>query len=190
MAKAPKGTNLTPTLVSRIAKKSASISTNKVKPSDLPHDIIIEAVQAVELIGYIADRNDNSVTIRHKKGHGSSSQLVSTFGQNQIISVLGNAGEHGSVLALIPTPVRVYQGFTLKFSGDTIIATSIETSEVIHINTRVPGHTVRCTVNETAAAKKYEKYGVTAAKKKDKAAVKPSKIKNGKKSKKGNDEDF
>jgi len=31
---------------------------------------------------------------------------------------------------------------------------------------------------------------VTAAKKKDKAAVKPSKIKNGKKSKKGNDEDF
>ncbi|QZE58891.1 hypothetical protein pEaSNUABM28_00334 [Erwinia phage pEa_SNUABM_28] len=167
MAKAPK-TSLTPTLVSRIAKKSGSIGTSKVKPSDLPHDIVMETVLPVELIGFITDRTENSVTIRHKKGHGSSAQIVSTFGPNQLLSVLGEAGSHGSVIALINAPVREYKGFNVKYKGSTLIATSVETGEVVEVNTALPGITVRATVNETAAAKKYGTPLPTKAKKLDK----------------------
>lgn len=170
MAKVTKGTSLTPTLASRIAKKSGSISTSKVKPADLPHDILIETVQAVELIGFITDRTENSVTIRHKKGHGSASQIISTFGPNQILAVLGEAGQHGSVTALINSPVREYKGFTVKYVGSMIHATSVETGEVIHVNTALPGFTVRPTVNENAAAKKYGTAAPTKAKKADKPA--------------------
>lgn len=178
MAKVTKGTSLTPTLVSRIAKKSGSISTSKVKPADLPHDILIETVQAVELIGFITDRTENSVTIRHKRGHGSSAQIVSTFGPNQILSVLGEAGSHGSVIANISAPVREYKGFTVKFVGNFIHATSVETGEVVHINTALPGYNVRPTVNETAAAKKYGTAAPVKAKKADKGdkGGKPAKL--------------
>ena len=192
MSKAQKNTNLTPTLTSRIAKKSGSIGTSKVKPSELPHDILIESVHAVELIGFITDRTENSVTIRHKKGHGSASQIVSTFGLNQILSVLGEAGSHGSVTALVASPVREYKGFKVKYVGAMIHATAVETGEVIHINTALPGHTVRATVNETAAAKKYGTPAPTKAKKGDTKSAKPAKAdkkaKGGKK--KGGDEDF
>ncbi|QZE58204.1 hypothetical protein MPK70_gp328 [Erwinia phage pEa_SNUABM_33] len=175
MAKVTKGTSLAPTLASRIAKKSGSISTSKVKPAELPHDILIETVQAVELIGFITDRTDNSVTIRHKKGHGSSAQIISTFGPNQILSILGDAGQHGSVTALVNAPVREYKGFTVKYVGAMIHATSVETGEVIHINTALPGFNVRPTVNENAAAKKYGTAAPTKAKKGDKAD-KPAKL--------------
>lgn len=190
MAKASK-TSLVPTLVSRIQKKSGSIGTSKVKPSDLPHDILIESVHAVELIGFITDRTDNSVTIRHKRGHGSSAQIVSTFGPNQTLAILGETGTHGSVIAQISAPVREYKGFKIKYVGNMIHATSIETGEVIHINTNLPGYTVRPTVNETAAAKKYGIAAPAKVKKGDKGA-KPAKAdkkaKGGKK--KGGDEDF
>lgn len=175
MAKVTKGTSLTPTLASRIAKKSGSISTSKVKPADLPHDILIETVQAVELIGFITDRTENSVTIRHKKGHGSASQIVSTFGPNQILAVLGEAGQHGSVTALINAPVREYKGFNVKYVGAMIHATSVETGEVVHINTALSGFTVRATVNENAAAKKYGIAAPAKAKKADKGD-KPAKL--------------
>ena len=168
MAKAIKSSNLSPTLISRIQKKSGSIGTSKAKPSELPHDILIETVQAVELIGFITDRTENSVTIRHKRGHGSSAQVVSTFGPNQTLSVLGEAGGHGSVIALINAPVREYKGFTIKYKGATIVATSVETGEVIEVNTALPGFTVRATVNATAAAKKYGTPAPTKAKKLDK----------------------
>lgn len=169
MAKAPKSTSLVPTLAQRIAKKSGSIGTSKVKPSELPHDILIESVHAVELVGFITDRTETSVTIRHKRGHGSSAQIVSTFGMNQVLSVLGEAGSHGSVTALISAPVREYKGFKVKYIGAMIQATSVETGEVIHINTALPGHTVRPTVNETAAAKKYGTPAPAKADKKDKS---------------------
>lgn len=188
MAKASKNTNLTPTLVSRIAKKSGSISTSKVKSSDLPHDIVIEALQAVEIIGFITDRTENSVTIRHKRGFGSSAQIVSTFGPNQILSVLGEAGSHGAVVANIIAPVREYKGFKVKYVGNMIHATSVETGEVIHINTALPGFNVRPTVNENAAAKKYG----TSAPEKAKKGAKPAKADKKAKGKKakGSDEDF
>ena len=178
MAKATKSNSLVPTLAQRIAKKSGSISTSKVKPADLPHDILIESVHAVELIGFITDPTDTSVTIRHKRGHGSSAQIVSTFGPNQILSVLGEAGTHGSVTALISAPIREYKGFTVKFVGNFIHATSVETGEVVQINTALPGYTVRPTVNETAAAKKYGTAAPVKAKKADKAdkGGKPAKL--------------
>lgn len=186
MAKATKGTNLVPTLVSRIAKKSGSIGTSKVKPSDLPHDVVIETVQAVELMGFITDRTENSVTIRHKRGHGSSAQIVSTFGPNQLLSVLGEAGGHGSVIALINAPVREYKGFNVKFKGTTIVATSVETGEQVEVNTNLQGFTVRATVNETAAAKKYGTPAPTKNKKADKSSDKKAgkTLKAGKPSKK------
>ncbi|QYW03288.1 hypothetical protein pEaSNUABM14_00329 [Erwinia phage pEa_SNUABM_14] len=189
MAKATKSTNLVPTLVSRIAKKSGSIGTSKAKATDLPHDILIESQHVVEIIGYITDRSANHVTLRHKKGHGSSSQIVSTFGPGQLLTVLGEAGSHGSVRALITAPVCELKGFTIKYDGDTIIATSIETGEVIHVNTQLAGHTVRATVNETAAAKKY---GTPAPGKgkKDAKPAKADKAAKGGKKKKGSDEDF
>ena len=169
MSKVAKNSSLVPTLAQRIAKKSGSIGTSKVKPSELPHDILIESVHAVELIGFITDRTENSVTIRHKRGFGSSAQIVSTFGPNQILSVLGEAGTHGSVTALISAPIREYKGFKVKFVGTMIHATSVETGEVVQINTALPGYTVRPTVNETAAAKKYGTPAPAKAAKKDKA---------------------
>ncbi len=189
MAKAGKSTSLVPSLASRIAKKSGSIATSKVKPSTLPHDILIETVQAVELIGFICDRTEDSVTIRHKRGHGSSAQIVSTFGPNQLLSVLGEAGQHGSVIALINAPVREYKGFTVKYSGAMLQATSVETGEVVQINTALPGYTVRPTVNENVAAKKYGTPAPTKAAKGDKSAKASKPVKAGKK-KKGSDEDF
>ena len=178
MAKAPKSTNLIPTIVSRIAKKSGSISTTKVKATELPHDIIVETQHVVEIIGFITDRSANHVTLRHKRGHGSSAQIVSTFGPNQILSVLGEAGTHGSVTALISAPIREYKGFTVKYVGNFIHATSVETGEVVQINTALPGYTVRPTVNETAAAKKYGTAAPVKAKKADKAEKggKPAKL--------------
>ncbi|ARW58962.1 hypothetical protein HOS33_gp322 [Erwinia phage vB_EamM_Y3] len=155
MAKATKGTNLVPTIVSRIAKKAGSIGTTKVKPTDLPHDILIESVHASEIVGFITDRSATSVTIRHKRGHGSSAQIVSTFGPGQLLTVLGEAGSHGQVRAIVTAPVCELKGYTVKFDGAIIIATSIETGEVINVNTNLPGYTVRATVNENAAAKKY-----------------------------------
>ena len=191
MAKATKSNSLVPTLAQRIAKKSGSISTSKVKPAELPHDILIESVHAVELIGFITDRTDNSVTIRHKRGHGSSAQVVSSFGPNQLLTVLGEAGSHGSVRAMVSAPIVELKGFTVKFDGDTIIATSVETGEVINVNTALPGHTVRCSVSESAAAKKYGTAAPAKSKKADKADKKSAKpAKSSKKGKKGDTEDF
>lgn len=191
MAKAPKSTNLIPTIVSRIAKKSGSISTTKVKATELPHDIIVETQHVVEIIGFITDRSANHVTLRHKRGHGSSAQVVSTFGPNQLLTVLGEAGSHGSVRAMVSAPIVELKGFTVKFDGDTIIATSVETGEVINVNTALPGHTVRCSVSESAAAKKYGTAAPAKSKKADKADKKSAKpAKASKKGKKGDTEDF
>lgn len=176
-----KTSNLIPTLVSRIAKKSGAISTTKIKPSEYPHDILIESVHAVELIGFITDRTENSVTIRHKRGSGSSAQVISTFGPNQTLSVLGEAGGHGSVIALINSPIREYKGFKVKYKGNFIIATSIHTGEVIEINTALPGYTVRASVAESVATKKYGVEAPSKASKQDKSD-KPAKA--GKKAKK------
>lgn len=163
-----------PTRTDRISKKLASIATSLAKSTAMPHDIVINATQVYEVPGFITELTSDSITIRHKRGHGSSAQVLSTFPLSQVIERVGEAGKHGSITVINNSPVRVLKGQTVQIKGTQILATDFDTKEVTVINTNVAGVTVSMTVNETAAAKKYNIAAPTKAKKADKAA-KPAK---------------
>lgn len=166
---------LVQTRISRIIKKSKGISDSKTPQTALPHDITIEAIAPQELSGFILAIGPDSITMRHKRGAGSSKQIVSTFPNNTVLQRVGEANDYGQV-----TVVRAHQVFELKgqlveMSGDTILATDIQTGEVTHINTAIPGHTVSMVVDEVSAAKKYDLSAST--KKSPKAKAAKSKVK-------------
>lgn len=164
----------TPTRTDRISKKMGSIATSLAKASAMPHDIVINATQVYEVPGFITELTSDSITIRHKKGHGSSSQVLSTFSLTQVIERVGEAGSHGSITVISNVPVRQLKGQAVQVKGNQILATDFETKEVTVINTNVPGVSVSMSVNESAAAKKYNIAAPTKGKKADKAA-KPAK---------------
>ncbi|WOL24569.1 hypothetical protein fHeYen902_223 [Yersinia phage fHe-Yen9-02] len=175
--------SIVPTRLDRISKKSASIATGKAKASELPHDISISATQAHEVQGFILSITDNSVTLRHKRGFGSSKQIVSTFTSNQIIERVGDEGGVGQLLVVANMPVRELKGQKVSVKGNTITATDILSGEVTTINQNVPGFSVSMSVDESAAAKKYgiADSSAKSAKKSDKG---DKSAKSGKKAKK------
>ncbi|QQO90479.1 hypothetical protein pEaSNUABM5_00337 [Erwinia phage pEa_SNUABM_5] len=159
-----------PTRTDRLSKKLGSIATSLAKSSAMPHDIIITATQVHEVPGFITELTSDSVTIRHKKGHGSSSQVLSTFPLSQVIERVGEAGGHGSLTVIGNVPVRILKGQAVQVKGGQILATDFESKEVTVINTAIPGVSVSMSVNESAAAKKYNIAAPTKAKKSDKPA--------------------
>jgi len=161
-----------PKRLDRIAKKAASIITQKAKQSELAHDIVISARQAVEISGYILEITADSITMRHKKGHGSSKQVVSTFNNSQIVSRIGEVGDIGLVLAIVHAPVQVITGQTVKVKDGVIVATDIQTGEVTHVRTDIAGFDVQAVVDEAVAARKYGT--PVAVKKKKTDGEKPS----------------
>ncbi|AXG67034.1 hypothetical protein HOU08_gp308 [Dickeya phage vB_DsoM_JA29] len=191
MAKS-KSTSLVPKRIDRITKKAGAIAQVKSKQTDLAHDIEISTRGAHEVSGFVIETTaDGSVTIRHKKGAGSSKQIVSTFTKNQIISFIGEAGEMGQLLVDAYMVVQVIRGQTVKVKDDVIVATDIQTGEVTRIATNIPGYDVRAIVDEAVASKKY---GTPVASEKKKGAkaekiAKGGKDKSGKKKKKS-DENF
>lgn len=194
MAKVTKASNksLVPTRLDRVLKKAASVATGKVKAQELPHDIVISATQAHEVSGFILSVTDHAVTLRHKRGFGSSKQIVSTFTTNQIIERVGEADGVGQLLVVANLPVRELKGQKVTIKGDIIVATDINSGEVTTINKNIPGYSVAMSVDEAAAAKKY---GIADNSQKGKAAkadksAKPAKAEKAKGKKKSKDEDF
>ncbi|AXG66716.1 hypothetical protein JA33_311 [Dickeya phage vB_DsoM_JA33] len=182
MAKS-KSTSLVPKRIERITKKAGAIAQVKSKQTDLAHDIEISTRGAHEVSGFVIEVTaDDSVTIRHKKGAGSSKQIVSTFTKNQIISFIGEAGGMGQLLVDAYMVVQVIRGQTVKVKDDVIIATDIQTGEVTRIATNIPGYDVRAIVDEAVASKKY---GTPIAVEKKKGAGKVEKIAKGGKDKSG-----
>lgn len=161
----------TPTRIERISKKLGSLATSSAKANAMPHDIVISATQVYEVQGFITELTADSVTLRHKRGHGSSAQVLSTFPLSQVIERVGDTGTYGSIVVINNTPVRTLKGQTVSIKGSSIIATDFETKEVTVINTAIPGVAVSMSVNETAAAKKYN----IEAPKKNKSGDKSSK---------------
>lgn len=191
-----KSTSLVPKRIDRIAKKAGAIARVKSKQSDLAHDIEISSRSAHEVSGFIIDiTSDGSVTMRHKKGAGSSKQVVTTFTKNQIISFIGEVGEMGQALVDAYMPVQIIRGQTVKVKDDVMIATDIQTGEVTRVNTTVPGYDVRAVVDEAVAARKYgtpvatDKKKGSAPAKADKKSAKADKGGKDKKKKK-TDENF
>lgn len=173
-----KTTSITaPTRTDRISKKMGSIATSLAKANAMPHDIVINATQVYEVPGFITELTSDSITIRHKRGHGSSAQVLSTFPLHQVIERVGEAGSHGSITVINNVPVRTLKGQAVQVKGSQILATDFDTKEVTVINTNVAGVTVSMSVNETAAAKKYNIDAPTKGKKADKAgkSAKPAK---------------
>lgn len=157
-----------PTRTDRLSKKLGSIATSLAKANAMPHDIVISATQVHEVTGFITELTPDSVTIRHKRGFGSSAQVLSTFPLSQVIERVGEAGTHGSIVVIGNMPVRQLKGQSVQVKGTQIIATDFESKEVTIINTAVAGVSVSMSVNETAAAKKYNIAAPTKSKKADK----------------------
>lgn len=180
-----KNTSLVPTRVDRAAKKTSSISTVRAKAEKMPHDVTISAVQAVEIQGFILEITDFHISIRHKRGHGSSKQIVSTFPLNAVIERVGVAGEAGQILVMTHAPVRTLSGQYISIKGNTITATDALNGEVTTLTSNVEGVTVSLQVDETAAAKKYGYEAGSAKKTKSVKSDKPAKGKKSKKSDEG-----
>lgn len=193
MAKPSKSTSLVPKRIDRIAKKAGAIARVKSKQTDLAHDIEISAHGAHEVSGFIIDAGtDGSVTLRHKKGAGSSKQVVSTFTKNQIISFIGEVGDTGQLLVSAYMPVSILRGQTIKAKEGVLICTDVQTGEITRIATDIPGFDVRAMVDEAVAARKYD-MPLAIEKKKggvEKISAKAGKDKAGKKKKKSSDENF
>jgi len=172
-----------PTRTDRLSKKLGSIATSLAKSNAMPHDIVISAVQVHEVPGFITELTSDSVTIRHKRGHGSSAQVLSTFPLSQVIERVGDVGTHGSITVIGNVPVRILKGQAVQVKGSQILATDFDSKEVTVINTAVAGVSVSMSVNESAAAKKYNIAAPTKGKKADKAAKagKPAKAAKSKK---------
>lgn len=188
-----KSTSLVPTRLERIAKKTGSISTNKASMSALPHDIVVTGLQATEVLGFLIAVSPEFVTLRHKKGHGSSKQIVSTFSASRIIERIGTAGESGRLTVLANIPILTLSGQTVDVKGHVVTATDIQTGEQTVLHTNIPGYTVNLTVDETTAAKKYgyEAAGKSGKSSKPAKAGKADKAAPAKgKKKKSNDEGF
>lgn len=180
-----KSTSLVPSRLDRIAKKTGSISNVRTSMNSLPHDIIVSGRQAVEVPGYLLSVTDESVTIRHKRGHGSSKQIISTYSANEIIERVGVAGGVGSLTVVMESPVRTLHGQIITVKGNVITARDVQTGEITTLHNNIPGYTVRLVVDESVAAKKY---AIDTSKNSGKASKDK---KSGKKSKKSSDgEDF
>lgn len=190
MAKA-QSTNIVPRRVDRIAKKAGAIIQVKSKLTDLAHDVIISARGAHEVSGFIIDvSSEGSVTLRHKRGAGSSKQVVSTFTKSQIISFLGEVGEFGQLLVDAYMPVQIIRGQTVKVKENEMICTDIQTGEITRVATNVAGYDVSAQVDEAVAAKKYDMPLPVEKKGKAEKSVKSDKAGKGKKGKKASDENF
>ena len=193
MAKS-KSTSLVPKRIERITKKAGAIAQVKSKQTDLAHDIEISTRGAHEVSGFVIEVTaDDSVTIRHKKGAGSSKQIVSTFTKNQIISFIGEAGGMGQLLVDAYMVVQVIRGQTVKVKDDVIIGTDIQTGEVTRVSTNIPGYDVRAVVDEAVAARKYGTPVATEKKKsggKEEKSSKGGKADKAGKKKKKSDENF
>lgn len=187
-----KSTSLVPKRIDRIAKKAGAIARVKSKQSDLAHDIEISTRGAHEVSGFIIDVTaDGSVTIRHKKGAGSSKQIVSTFAKSQIITFIGEVGEMGQLLVDAYMPVQIIRGQTVKVKEDVMICTDIQTGEVTRVNTTIPGYDVAAVVDEAVAARKYGTPVATEKKKsKEEKSSKGGKADKAAKKKKKSDENF
>lgn len=189
-----KNTSLVPKRIDRIAKKAGAIARVKSKQSDLAHDIEISARGAHEVSGFIIDvTSDGSVTIRHKKGAGSSKQVVTTFTKNQIITFIGEVGEMGQLLVDAYMPVQIIRGQTVKVKEDAMICTDIQTGEVTRVMTNIAGYDVRAVVDEAVAARKYGTPVATEKKKsggKEEKSSKGGKADKAGKKKKKSDENF
>lgn len=191
MAKSSKSTSLVPKRIDRIAKKAGAIVQVKSKQTELAHDVIISSRGAHEVSGFIIDvTTDGSVTLRHKRGAGSSKQVVSTFTQNQIISFLGEAGEMGQLIVDAYMPVHIIRGQIVKAKDNMLICTDVQTGEVTRVATNVPGYDVAAQVDEAVAARKYDMPLPTEKKSKGDKAAKGGKPVAGKKKKKSSDENF
>ncbi|AQT28789.1 hypothetical protein YOLOSWAG_320 [Erwinia phage vB_EamM_Yoloswag] len=180
MAKSTSTALVAPTRINRISKKSGSISQSAAKASQMPHDVTITATQVYDVQGFITELTADSVTIRHKRGFGSSAQVLSTFPRSQVIELVGDTGTFGSLSVLGNVPVRTLKGQLLSFKGTQVIATDFDTKEVTVLNTTVPGVSITYAVNETAAAKKYGIAAPTKGKKADAKAAPAKAAKGGK----------
>lgn len=170
--------DLVATRKERILKKNKSISSTEVSMDQLPHDILVTATMPVEVPGFIVARTSDGLTMRHKRGAGSSKQIVSTFPNSNVVQVLGDEGEYGSVIVVRDAVVLELKGQLVEVHGSTIIATDVTTGEQTHLNSGVQGVNIAMTVDEASAAKKYANLGKKkTAKKAAKPAAKAKKAK-------------
>lgn len=182
--------SLVPSRVERIAKKTASIGTGRVKAEKMPHDITVSGIVAQEIQGFIVEITESHLSLRHKAKSGSSKQVVTTFPMANVIERVGVAGEAGQVTVLTHSAIRELKGQYVTVKGNEIIATDVQNGETTVFNNNIPGITIHLQVDETVAAKKYGyEAGKGDSKKSSKSkAEKPAKGK-AKKSKKS-DEGF
>lgn len=181
-------TSLVPSRVERIVKKTASIGTGRSKAEKMPHDIVVSALVAQEIQGFIVEITESHISLRHKAKAGSSKQVVSTFPMTDVIERVGVAGEAGQVTVMVHAPVRELKGQYITVKGNTITATDVQNGEVTYFQNNIAGVSIALQVDETVAAKKYG-YEVGEGKKsKSSKSEKPAKGK-AKKSKKS-DEGF
>lgn len=182
-------TSLVPSRVERIVKKTASIGTGRSKAEKMPHDIIVSALVAQEIQGFIVEISESHISLRHKAKAGSSKQVVSTFPMTDVIERVGIAGEAGQVTVMVHAPVRELKGQYISVKGNTITATDVQNGEVTYFQNNIPGVSIALQVDETVAAKKYG-YEVGEGKK-SKAKTKAEKPAKGKaKKSKKSDEGF
>lgn len=147
----------------RIERKLKRIEGTPVKIKDITYTVKVHAICPVEIPGYIQQRDDKGVIIRHKKSNGGSRTRLSSFSNHQVIEIYGNVKEPGSVTVMKQIEIRSVTG-KLVSNNDGIIIISNNGEESL-INTNTPGITVEMFADEESTGvsnrgkkKKKEKY--------------------------------
>ena len=123
------GGSIVPTRVERIAKRVKSDIT-KLAIQKIPHTVIVSATQVCEVQGFLFDKTDTTLSLRHRARSGSSRQIVSSFDLSDVIELVGEVGGPAQVLVRQDVELRKLPGQYVTFKGNVIVAKDSKTSEV------------------------------------------------------------
>jgi hypothetical protein len=123
------GGSVVPTRIARIEKRVKSDIT-KLVITKVPHTIIVTATQVCEVQGFLFDKTDTTISMRHRARSGSSRQIVSTFDLADVIELVGEVGGAAQVLVRNEVELRKLPGQAVQFKGNVVVAKDMKSGEV------------------------------------------------------------
>ncbi len=173
-----------PTPISRVHKKFGErlgLMLKKTEVKQKAFDVRVYAMLPTEIVCHIIEVNEHNVVVHRVRKSGSSKMDFSYIPMNTVISIDGDVGKLGRVLARQEQLVTEYRGVQVKTVGGTIQITD-QNKDVSVLNLSAEG--IRYDISAEADAPTAPKKSV-----KDKKAASAKKKPAKKANKRRNDDD-
>jgi hypothetical protein len=131
------GGSVVPTRIERIAKRVKSDIT-KLVVTKIPHTVIVTSNQFAEVQGFLFDKTDTTISMRHRARSGSSRQITSTFDLADVVELVGEVGGPAQVIVRQDVELRKLPGQGIQIKNGVVVAKDLKTNEVTEFR-RHPG---------------------------------------------------